>query len=660
MDLDLIGILNPAAGGQRMAPLRIQEVAVLAGNTEELAPVLFLTGGSTAVPNPYPTLSNTAELLPGLETNWVWVQAALKNHADSFDLARSIAAKAWDSEVARIELENASQVEIKSGNPDWDAAFALGQKVGLSLIHGPAPGLAHRSFVSSRNPDQGFSRRGDGLDYEPPWGGQTPLETLYLSRLLLPSEPLLVVGLIKNYLDIQSSAGYTDWKPGLAGQRSKLLATPLLAHLTWTIYRFTEDVDFLEEVYPGLFRFFRSWFEPERDRDRDGIPEWDHVLQTGLEDHPTFSAWVPEDDYIDITTCETASLNAFLFREADAMHEIASRLSRTDDLPYFKETGERLQEALNTSWDSRRMTYSDLDRDTHLKRAESWELLLRGPGLTKVRNRFSTPTRINLKFSTAVDISINPTLSLRGKDHRMRPVTETVGPAQFRWGGGTVTTANAYQYLQEVTLSGLDVDGLVRLSSTHPPGMNLTTLLPLWAEMPGPRRAGAIVRRVIQDPRLYSRPFGLPLLPKTQQDDRYSQGGMVDILWNVLVMEGMLSYGMQQETAEILTRVMEGIVQNLKRYQAFHPRHDAETGEGSGDRNSLPGLPPLGLFLDTLGVRLINPWRVGIYGLNPYPWPVEVRYRGLAILRNPGQTTVTFPDGEMVEVDDPADCIVER
>jgi hypothetical protein len=59
-------------------------------------------------------------------------------------------------------------------------------------------------------------------------------------------------------------------------------------------------------------------------------------------------------------------------------------------------------------------------------------------------------------------------------------------------------------------------------------------------------------------------------------------------------------------------------------------------------------------------VRLINPWRVGLYGENPYPWPVEVRYRGQSILRSHGQTTVTFPDGEIVEVDDPSDCIVER
>jgi hypothetical protein len=270
--------------------------------------------------------------------------------------------------------------------------------------------------------------------------------------------------------------------------------------------------------------------------------------------------------------------------------------------------------------------------------------------------------RLNLTVIADVNQGSGLTITLKGKNHQSRPVTETINPAVFRWSANskTVTTANAFQSLSEVLLEGFSDEDRVFLRCVDLSKANLTLLLPLWAGIPDPRRAEALIRRLVRDPKQYSGDFGLPLVPRTLQEEHLPAGQLVDILWNSLIVEGVLAYGMQQEAADLLTRILNGIASNLKQYQAFRPRHHYETGDGSGDRNPLPGLPPLGLFLDTLGVRLISPWRVGIFGGNPYPWPVEVRYRGLSIHRERGRTTVTFPDGEMVEVDDPADCIVER
>jgi hypothetical protein len=52
---------------------------------------------------------------------------------------------------------------------------------------------------------------------------------------------------VRNYLAVQAEDGSIDWKPGLGGQRSRLLAPPLLASLVWRIYQNTEDSAFLEE-----------------------------------------------------------------------------------------------------------------------------------------------------------------------------------------------------------------------------------------------------------------------------------------------------------------------------------------------------------------------------------------------------------------------------
>jgi hypothetical protein len=69
-------------------------------------------------------------------------------------------------------------------------------------------------------------------------------------------------------------------KPGLAGQRSRLLATPILASLAWRIYEFTEMRGLLEKPSSSA-EILTNLVHPEHDPDNDGMPEWDHLLQAG-------------------------------------------------------------------------------------------------------------------------------------------------------------------------------------------------------------------------------------------------------------------------------------------------------------------------------------------------------------------------------------------
>jgi hypothetical protein len=103
---------------------------------------------------------------------------------------------------------------------------------------------------------------------------------------------------------------------------------------------------------------------------------------------------------------------------------------------------------------------------------------------------------------------------------------------------------------------------------------------------------------------------------------------------------------------------MDAIILNLKQQGDFRQYYDVTTGKGFGEYNTLWGLAPLGLFLDVLGVRLISPQKVGLVGINPFPWPVTVKYRGLTILRSTEKTQVVFPDGQVITVDDPEPRIV--
>jgi hypothetical protein len=255
VDLEYVALLNPSSNtGQRMSPAEMGATSVLAGLTGNLAPVFFMTGSVQPSSGPYPALGLTFVMNPGESRQVTWVLAACADaneqsaSAASFELARLTATRNLDAERARIELTNASTLEIHTGDPDWDIAFTLAQKVALGLFLHPLRGLERPSFVSNRLPDQGYSLRGDGSDYSHLWNGQTPLEAYYLSSLILPAAPQLAQGLLTNFLDSQAEDGSIDWKPGLGGQR-QLNATPLLASLAWRIYQSTQD-RFLESVFP--------------------------------------------------------------------------------------------------------------------------------------------------------------------------------------------------------------------------------------------------------------------------------------------------------------------------------------------------------------------------------------------------------------------------
>jgi hypothetical protein len=125
-----------------------------------------------------------------------------------------------------------------------------------------------------------------------------------------------------------------------------------------------------------------------------------------------------------------------------------------------------------------------------------------------------------------------------------------------------------------------------------------------------------------------------------------------------MVGEGLVQFGYNDLAAELFSRLMDAIGQNLRQSGTFRKHFSAVTGLGIGERNALSGLPPVGLFLEILGVQLYSPWKVGLKGKNPFPWPVKIRFRGMIISRDLEVTLITFPDGQTVKINDPAPCVV--
>ena len=649
--LDLVALLTPSEG-ERMTPVEIQAAPALAGRTAGLAPVVFMTGGPQAVGSPYPALSLQLVLPAGGSKSLTWAQAAFSEVDESFNAARSAAARPWEAEIARLELLNSGQVEVLTGDPEWDAALAFSQATANRLIVGPSEQLPAATFVLARQPDHGYSPRRDGSDYNHLWNGQPSLEAYYLSQLLLPASPELVQGLVGNFLSTRLEDGSLDWKPGLAGQRARLLATPIIASLAWNCYQVSQDRQFLEGSFDPLAGFLHTWFDSRHDRDGDGIPEWDHPMQAGYEDHPVFSHWQVWAQGVDISTAESPSLCAFLYQECQSLIQMANVLERTEPLPALQSLRDHLKNVLIRQWDPEMYSYRHWDRDANFPTDGELLAARQGPGIIPLERSFAHPVRLHLRLEVGEGTFPYPEVFIHGSGASGQHMVEHLEADRVRWylGRGSLTSERVFSQVERIEIRSLRPEDRVSLYSVGYALLDHTLLTPLWAQAPDQQAAASLVQESIANPDRFGRPYGLPAcpVPPAEADPQVCQ--RVYLPWNALVIEGLLAYGFQSEAAQIVTGIMAAIIQNLKERGAFYQYYDADSGAGIGERNEVSGLAPVGSFLRTVGVRLISPQRIFVRGSNPFPWPVTVKYRGTTILCQKEKTVITFSDGQSVTV----------
>ena len=654
--LEVCSMLTPV-DGQGMTPTQMQLVNVLAGQTGGLFPVLFLTGGPAHGSGPHPSLYLDLDLGPGAKRQLTWTQAATDTLQASFDLARQSAARPWEAERARLELLNSSQtIDIHTGDKDWDSAFALSQTAALGLFFPPNQNLPNQSMVFARGSDNGYSPKGDGRDYPASWNGQSVLEAYYVTGVLPASQA--AQDLLKNFLAIQAEDGSIDGKPGLAGQRGRYLATPLLSSLAWKLYEKSEDREFLGKAFPQLLKFFWCWFSPENDEDRDGLPQWRHILQTGFEDNPLFDAWHEWSLGVNITQVHSPALESMLYHEAACLIKMAEQLELHDSLTLLHEQAARLRTSIESTWQPRTGLYHYRDRATGLSLAGRVLVRQNGSGITAPKLKFDGPIRLLIEVQTQSPAAARP--QIRIHEFATKPADEVISSSDYQWrnGGAIYTTQKVYSKLSKVSVRGLGEEDTVVISTLDFTTEDHTLFMPLWAGVPDPQRAQTIIGRALLDASRFHRPFGVPAVPALSQPEAESVSQAVHLPWNLLICEGLLKYGFRTDAARIMVHNMTAIIQSLKQNRAFFARYHAEKGTGIGERNSLSGLAPVGLFLKVLGVEILSSTRVRLEGENPFPWNVTIQYRGMKVIRGQSKTEVVFANGKSVVVTDLAPTVV--
>ncbi len=646
--------LIPAAKGSRMATHEIELSTILAGHTSDLSPTFFLTGGVQAGNSPYPSLNLAVDLPPRGQQESRWVNASLDSRSASFSLAKEVMHQNWEAEFARVQRINSQALEITTGNQDWNTVLYLSQTIAHQLVIQPDQPRRPPSYVYSRHPDQGYSLRKDGTDYSHLWNGQTPFDSYYLSYFLLPASPALLKGILDNFFSTQTSQGEIDWKPGMAGQRSQLLATPLLCSLAWRYYQYTRDKSYIENIFPQLSRFYFSWFTAAHDRDNDMFPEWDQAVQTGYEEHPLFSLGDPGSTVQDISTVEGPDLAAYLYHDGQALISMAKLLGEDDTQIQCSRVTDQLKESLEESWSEQLASYLYRDRDSHYSNPGTIIGRQMGSGIMQVHQEYQLPVRPIVLIK-----------SLRERTQPLQVYIHGVSPAgahrvdhipshRVRWhlGSGNLTSDFIYQSIEQIEISGILEDVEVVVSSADLTELDQTLLLPLWAGIPSEERARVLANLTILNKNRFLSAYGVrSTCPSNHESDLNDHPEMVNLQWNCLVMEGLLRYGTHKMAAEIFTRLMKAELLSFQQELKFYGSFNSGTGKPVGPANTLDCLPPVGLFLKILGVNIIDPFTVEITHENPFPWPVTIKYCGLAVAQQEKKAVLIFPDGQTVSVD---------
>lgn len=588
-----------------------------------------------------------------------FIHTATDDLAKSINLAKQWLAESWNKHVRKIARVADAVPSIETGDPALDAVIAFSYQQVMQAFIKPTSFLPHASVVATRQPSEGYSPRGDGGDMPRSWSGQGA-HLAYLTALAAASvDKTLAQGIVRNYLAVQRGDGWIDAKPGLGGGSIGVLCPPILARLAWNIWQYTQDDQFLAEVFSPLMRFFTRWFEADQDADGDGFPEWSREAQMGYSFFPTFAQGLPFGQNADVKTVESPDLIAYLLSEATSLREMAVSLGRNDSIEALSAHITRLTALLDSLWNDTERRYQYRDRDTHLTTTGQRILSdARADEDHVLALDITPPNRLIIIVRGGAERTPHFTLTIEGRAANGSAILEKVTADDFVWstGRGVYTTRAAFAVVDRLRADGLVSAYRLEARTLDTTGFDLNGVLPLWSKHLSPERTRALIDH-ITNPDHFWRTNGV--LMASAQNPHHDPDHAVGSLgvWGfyvTLIGEALLEAG-DLEHATDLTKKLLGVQARVLRDQkAFYETYHADEPRGMGERGNIMGAAPLHLLIRVLGVRILSKTQVHTGGAFVWGNPVTVTQHGVSVRRTAEETTVTFPSGNTVKL--PADA----
>jgi len=624
-----------------------------------LQPVLLLEG---AVPTPGASarLSRQVTLQPGESVRVRWVLASLEARDDSLALAHKWLMASWEDSLALVAARLEATPDIATGHADWDAALAWGQQVMLRSFLGATDRLPHPSIVRTRKPNQGYAVNGthaSGLGV--PWGGQSMVEALHVAGTAALAAPELAAGLVRNFLSVQQPDGWIDARPGLDGQRSGVLAPPLLGTLALTVYEFTGDRAVLTESLDGAIRLIERWFAGDMDRSGDGLPEWSTPEQGAFADSPTLAQHQRWAEGVDVTTLHAPDLAALIAREIHSVQRIAQLLEQPDRAAALGPRLEALRDHLARLWDDSEGRFRYADRETHASPAGELVFSGKGDGALSERLALSQPARLLVRVSGGMSHKPALRVIIEGVNAAGQPAHEEIPDTAFGWyrGQGSATSATAWSAVTFLRCEGLSRVFTVEVRTPDLTRPDMSHLVPLWSGLLSEQQAARLIA-ALTDPAQYGCAYGVPGGPVNSPayDAAHRSGcGGVWPEWNARLARALIEVGRADLSADLFRRVLGAAILSLRAEQGFRRFYHPETGEGLGDSDDILGVPGVDWFARLFGAWPLTPGAVRIHA--PFAFAGETMtwtQYGITVTRSDEGTQIRFPSGH--EVDLPPDA----
>ncbi len=644
-ECSLAAILRPAAEGSAFMPDSAgpYEGVYLRGGVRNAVPVLMAAGAVGIGRGAIPSLRAAFEVDSARPYSFRWVFCCHPAADESLHCARSILARVWDAETARIELAGESLLEIETGRRDWDAVLAFSQQTALQSLIGPTRALPNPSPVVGRNPERGFSLRGDGSDYPPAWSGADLSDVLMVLPVWALAQPECAQDLLRNYL-AASGSGLPDARPGAGRQRAGLLAPPLLCQAAARALGGREDDAFLASLRPLVERTLEAWFGPDHDRDRDGAPEWDRPDSFGPNIPAMWAREEPWGGWIPPGETESPSLAALLLGECFSAARTDERAGDSERASAWRKRGGELRHALE------RMEtpdgYRTLDRVTH--ESPAGEILWKGHPGEELKGSVSLkrPARLLLRCSGSPETRPVILVALEGKNAEGAECRETYRSEDFSWhrGTGTCFGRTVWTRITSIRLEGPAAGMTLAVEIPDLAREDLSHFLPLWSRAVSAARAEKMFSRLGEGAE-YDSPCGLRFVPRTDPAAGNTAAGGVWMFWNMLMGEAAIRYGRGDLAYTWTGKWMHALSEALRADRSFRSCYDPERAAGSGPRNSLQGIFPVGFFQAGLGIHPVSSNRVWAGGRSIFPFPVTIRWRGMTVRREGESVQVEFPSG---------------
>lgn len=662
--LDLVAFAAAGGAERQIVPMRGTEWSgspvLWFGTFGDVDPVVALLDGDNGdSPN---KLSLSKTVASGATVEWRAVVSAVQGSKAGRIRATELLKTVWRKPPTHGKLVP----HIETDNADIDAMLAMSY---AAVMHGVVNVAQSRfpaaTVVPRRTPDAGyrpFARPGGSSGIRvagepgarPVTGDEmAPHEAYTVALALAPVLPAQAQGVVLNYLSVQRPDGWIDWSPGPMGERRGWLCLPLLARLTWSVFQYTEDIEFLRAAYPGLVRFFERWFRPDLDSDGAGFPHWQHEGQAAYPFLPIFSRGLPHGQNADLRYIDSPDLPTYLLSEAICLREIAAQIG-LEAPPNLGERIARIKAQLGQLWNPglNRFTHRDKMVDTI---APSRALIEARPANERIVIDAIEPTsRLIVEIVGGTSRANNLKVSITGVGHNGLATSEVAGSEAFAWtaGRGVYTTRSAYRKIASLVVEGVIPNYKVMLRTVSTWYLDITAVMPLWAVEIEPDQAKA-TQVLLKDAAHFWRPCGV--IMASAQDEAVAEGKhefakAVWNFWNTMMGEALIEMGDLEGAAELVRRMLNGMRPVVQQEKAFYEGYHSEKPGGLGKRGHVSGVAPLHLFMRVIGVRIISAARVWVGG--PYVWrgPVTVTHHGVSVTRSATETRVAFPDGQVIEL----------